>query len=265
MAVRFCGRCGTPNAAGVAFCGNCGAPLAGAQAAVAVASPAAAPAAAYPQYRYGYAPSAPARGRISPVAWAAILGGVLGLAVLVLSLFAVLAIAGAFKTCTSGCGPLHVTPFPEPNSFSSRAYGYQVGYPSSWSIEQQDDAGVILQTRLHGSFVVRGQKSGKTDDRLIQESIAALPSEQWQNVQEVGPIHGAHIGSQDGTGKVYSAQLAPAGGQAQNVRIAVVAANRGGLSIVAIGVDPADTKGSPNGIPEAGPMDFVLAEFVWPG
>ena len=49
------------------------------------------------------------------------------------------------------------------------------------------------------------------------------------------------------------------------MRIAVVAANRGGLSIVAIGVDPADTKGSPNGIPEAGPMDFVLAEFIWPG
>ena len=49
MAVRFCGRCGTPNSAGVTFCGNCGAPLAGAQAAVAVAAPA--PAAAYPQYR----------------------------------------------------------------------------------------------------------------------------------------------------------------------------------------------------------------------
>ena len=96
MAARYCGRCGTPNPANVAFCGNCGAPLGAGQAAVAVAAaPAGAPA-AYPQYRYSYAPTAPARARVSPVTWAAVLGGVLGFAVLVFSLFAVLAIRGAF-------------------------------------------------------------------------------------------------------------------------------------------------------------------------
>jgi hypothetical protein len=158
-----------------------------------------------------------------------------------------------------------VSPLPESASYSSRAFGFEVGYPSSWSVAQSDDSSVALSTRLHGSFVVAGEKAGKSDDRLIQEAIGSLPSSQWQNVQEVGPIHGAHIGVQDGTGKVFSAQLAPSGGQAQNVRIAVVVATRGNLSVIAMGIDPADVKGSPNGIPEAGPFDFVLAEFQWPG
>jgi hypothetical protein len=193
-----------------------------------------------------------------------VLGGVLGFAVLVLSLFAVLAIRGVFAPCTARCGPIRATPFPEPSSFTSRAYGYQVGYPSSWTIQQEDDGGVVLGTRLHGSFTVRGQKGGKPDEQLIREAIAGLPSSQWQNIQEVSSIRGAHVGGQDGVGKIYSAQLMPAVGQAQNVRIAVLAAHRGSLSIVAVGVDPADVKGSPNGIPEANAFDYVLAEFTWP-
>jgi hypothetical protein len=258
MAARFCGRCGAPNPGGAPYCGNCGAPLtARMPAGVAVAS--------YPQYRYAYAPGAPVRPQVGPVVWAAVVGGMVGFAVLVFSLVAVLAIRGAFAPCTASCGPLRVTPFPEPSTFTSRAYGYKVGYPSSWSVEQQDDAAVVLSTKLHGSFVVRGTKSGKSDDQLVQEAIADLPSSQWQNVQEVGPLHGAHIGVQDGAGRIYSAQVGPSGGQAENVRIAVVAANRRGLSVVALGVDPADIKGSPNGIPEANSFDYVLAEFTWPG
>jgi hypothetical protein len=225
----------------------------------------AAPVAPYPQYRYVYAPAAPARPQVGPVGWAAALGGVVGFAVLLFSLVAILAIKGVFAPCTVNCGPLRVTPFPEPSSFTSRAFGYKVGYPSTWSIEQQDDAGIVLATKLHGSFAVRGTKNGKSDDQLLQDAIAGLPSSQWQNVQEVGPLHGAHIGGQDGVGRIYSAQVAPAGGQAENVRIAVVAANRGGLSVIAFGVDPADVKGSPNGIPEASSFDYVLAEFTWPG
>ena len=81
----------------------------------------------------------------------------------------------------------------------------------------------------------------------------------------VGPIHGAHIGFQDGTGTVYSADLAPAGGQAQRVRIAALAATKGSLSVTVLGIDPADPKNSPNGIPEADEFDFVLSEFTWPG
>jgi hypothetical protein len=45
----------------------------------------------------------------------------------------------------------------------------------------------------------------------------------------------------------------------------MAAANRGGLAVVALGVDPADLKGSPNGNPEASAFDYVLAEFTWPG
>jgi hypothetical protein len=262
MVARFCGRCGAPNPGGAPYCGKCGAPLAAwMPAGVAVA----APVAPYPQYRYSYAPGPPARSHVGPLAWAAVLGGVIGFAVLVFSLVAVLAIRGAFFPCTASCGPLRVTPFPEASSFTSRAYGYKVGYPSSWSVEQKDDTAVVLSTKLHGSFVVRGTKNGKSDDQLVQQAIADLPSSQWQNIQEVGPLHGAHIGVQNGVGRIYSAQVAPSGGQAENVRIAVVAANRGGLSVVALGVDPADVKGSPNGIPEANSFDYVLAEFTWPG
>ena len=272
MAARFCGRCGFPNPTGAGFCGNCGSSL-GSPAWVAVAaaplpSPTAriaAPAVAPTRYRYAYTPVAAPGARLNPVALAAVLGGVLGFSVLVFSLLAGLAIRGVFTPCTAFCGPVRITPLPEVSSFTSRAYGYEVGYPSSWTIQQEDDGGVVLTTRLHGSFAVRGQKGGEPDEQLIREAIAGLPSSQWQNVQEVSSVHGAHIGGQDGAGKIYSAQLMPAAGQAQHVRIAVLAAHRGSLSIVAVGVDPADVKGSPNGIPEANAFDYVLAEFGWPG
>jgi hypothetical protein len=182
-----------------------------------------------------------------------------------LAVFALLAAQGTFRPCTQRCGPRQVTPLPELSSFTSSTYHYAVGYPPNWSIQQQDGGSVAFSTRIRGAFVVRGQRAGKPESQLIQEAIAGLPSSQWQNVQLVAPIHGAHIGFQDGAGAVYSADLAPAGGQALKVRIAVLAASKGALSVTVMGIDPADPEHSPNGIPEADDFDYVLSEFSWPG
>jgi hypothetical protein len=258
MVARFCGRCGAPIAPGALYCGNCGAPLATAPpTAAAVAYP------AYPQYVYPYAPARPPDARLGPLLLGGAMAGVLVLAVLALSVFAVVARGSSFKPCTARCGPRTVTPFPEQNSFTSKAFRFRVGYPAGWSIQDHDDSSVAFSTRLSGAFLVQGEKPGKSDDALIQQAISSLPSSRWQNVQPLGPIHGAHIGQQDGSGQLFSASLEPAGGQAQKVRIAVIAATHSGVSVTIMGIDPADDQHSPNGIPEAELFDYVLAEFTW--
>jgi hypothetical protein len=235
--------------------------------AYAYAAPAPAPGyAAYPQYRYPYAYPRPASAapRLGPILVGSALTGIVGISIIALVVVGLLAVQGTFEPCTQRCGPRQVSPLPELNSFTSSTYHYQVGYPPNWAIQQQDGGSVAFSTRIRGAFVVRGQKAGKSDAQLIQEAIAGLPSSQWQNVQVVATLHGSHIGFQDGAGTVYSADLAPAGGQAQRVRIAALAASRGGLSVTVLGIDPADPKNSPNGIPEADDFDFVLSQFTWP-
>jgi hypothetical protein len=83
-------------------------------------------------------------------------------------------------------------------------------------------------------------------------------------VTKVNSLIGAHLGDQDGVGAVYSANLINASQTATKVRFALIAASRGAVTVVVFAVDPADTKGSPNGMPEAQSFDYLCTEFSWP-
>ena len=74
---------------------------------------------------------------------------------------------------------------------------------------------------------------------------------------------GAHIGDQDGAGAVYSANLVGSSQTATKVRFAVIAATKGGVTVVVFAADPADPKNSPNGMPEGQEFDYLCTEFVW--
>jgi zinc-ribbon domain len=251
--VRFCGRCGAPLAPGAPFCGRCGAPVA--QGAL-----------AQPVYRYpsppaGYAPPRPTT-RLAPALVAGGLIVVLIVAAVVVAGVLLARVAGGGHTpCTSNCGPKLVTPLPEEASFRSSTYNFQVNYSKAWTVRSQDAASVSLGTRA-GIVEVAGTK-GVSPDQEIATVIADLPSSTWQDVQVVSTLKGAHIGDQDGIGRIYSANLVGNSQTATKVRFAVVAAEKNGVTVVVFAADPADTKNSPNGIPEAQDFDYLCTEFDW--
>lgn len=251
---RFCGNCGAQVPPGAPFCGRCGAP----QPPLPVAMPA----------PYAYPAATPRRrtgiGRISgtQIAVAAVLLIVLSIVTIGLSAFAVSQVIGTRKPCTSNCGAKIVTPLPAPATYKSSAFGYEVDYNPDWTVRSQDSQGVILATKL-GLLQVAGTKSGQPLQTLMQATVSALPSSSWQDVVQVTDLKGAHIGDQDGIGAVYSANLIQTNAKAAKVRFFVIAATKGGVTVVIFGVNPSDTKDFPNGIPEGQEFDALLQEFQW--
>ena len=260
---RFCGRCGSPVAAGVPFCGRCGAPQ---LAPAAVAAPAAySPPAAY-SYRIAPPGSFPGtRGpKLPQIMVAAGLLIILSLATVAVSAFAVSrVIGGTHTTCTANCSPKIVTPLPESNTYRSTAFKYEVDYNSEWTVRSQDGNGISLGTKI-GNLDVVGMKASASTSQLIQATVAALPSATWQNVSQGSDLKGAHIGEQDGLGAIYTADLVGSNATATKVVFVVVAATRGGISVVIFAVNPADVKDYPNGMPEGQEFDYLCQEFRWP-
>jgi hypothetical protein len=277
---RFCGRCGAQLLSTAAFCGRCGMPqfaaAAGApqyaaavatpQLAGAVAAPPAAPPAAY-GYRLAQPDTFPRLGRVK-VSQPMVIGGlllILAIATVSVSALAVSrAIGGTHSTCTANCSPKIVTPLSEPNTYRSASFNFEVDYSSDWKVRSQDANGVSLGTRL-GRLDVIGSRSQLSLSQLIDGTVSALPTSTWQSVSRVSDLKGAHIGDQDGLGAVYSANLVGSNATATKIRFAVIAATRGGVSVVIFALDPAAPKTYPNGMPEGQDFDYLCQEFRWSG
>jgi hypothetical protein len=277
---RFCGRCGAQLLSTAAFCGRCGMPqfaaAAGApqlaaavatpQLAGAVAAPPAAPPAAY-GYRLAQPDTFPRLGRVK-VSQPMVIGGllvILAVATVSVSALAVSrAIGGTHSTCTANCSPKIVTPLSEPNTYRSASFNFEVDYSSDWKVRSQDASGVSLGTRL-GRLDVIGSRSQVSLSQLIDGTVSALPTSTWQSVSRVSDLKGAHIGDQDGLGAVYSANLVGSNATATKVRFAVIAATRGGVSVIIFALDPAAPKTYPNGMPEGQDFDYLCQEFRWSG
>jgi len=253
---RFCGRCGSPLAPGAPFCGRCGAPQ---QVAAAVAASApyvyrAAPPGAYPGTRSP---------RLSQIMVAGALLVILSVATVAISAFAVSrVIGGTHATCTANCNPKIVQPLPASSTYMSSAFKYQVDYNDHWTVRSSDAGGISLGTKV-GTLDVTGMKASTDLPGLIQGAVTALPSATWQNVTRYADLKGAHIGDQNGLGAVYSANLVGSNATATKVMFVVIAATRGGVSVVVFGVNPADLKNFPNGMPEGQEFDYLCQEFRW--
>ena len=249
--LRFCGRCGAPLPPGATYCGRCGTPVATAAVAQAV-------------YRYAPPPTYPAP-RQYKLAPAMIAGGLVVVLIVVAVVVGAFAasqfVGGGHKPCTANCSPKFIQPLAEEASYRSSAYKFQVNYSSAWTVRTQDASGVLLGTRL-GSVQVTGSKGG-TPDQALQSSLSALPTSKWQDVTLVGNLKGAHVGEQDGSGAIYSANLVGSSQTATKVRFAVIAATRGGVTVVVFAIGPADPKNSPNGMPEGQEFDYLCTEFLW--
>ena len=251
---RFCGHCGAQVPPGAPFCGRCGAPQRQL------------PIPTYPAYAYPAAPARQVTGarRITgtQIAVAIALLIVLSIVTVAVSSYAVSQVLATHKACTSNCGARIVTPLPAPATYHSTAFGYQVDYDPEWTVRTRDTQGVTLATRL-GLLQVAGTRSSTPLDQVLQSTVSALPSSEWQDVVHVTDLKGAHIGDQDGMGAVYSANLIGTNATATKVRFFVIAATKGGVTVVIFGVNPADIKNYPNGIPEGQEFDALCQEFTW--
>ena len=251
----YCGRCGAPLAPGATFCGRCGTPVA-AQAAVAPR-----PMYQYPQGR----PQVYRAGRSSRLGPAMIAGGLVLILIVVATVVGVIAASqlssGGHSACTSNCSPKLITPLPEEATYHSSTYHFTVNYFSEWTMRAQSTSGLELGTKL-GTVSFTGTSGGQANQAL-QSTVSGLPSATFQDVKLVANLKGAHLADQDGVGQVYSATLVGSSQTATKIRLAVVAATRGGVTVVMLAVNPADTKNFPNGMPEGQLFDYVCTEFAW--
>ena len=254
QATRYCARCGAPLAPGATYCGRCGTPVA----LQAVA--------AQPMYRYPSAPppQIPTAGhyRLAP---ALIAGGLIVVLIVVAVVVGGIAASqfasGNHSTCTANCSPKFVAPLAEEASWRSSAYKFQVNYSSAWTIRSEDANGVVLGTKL-GYVSVVGSRGSNTD-QVLQSTVAALPSSQFQDVTAVSPLKGAHVGNQDGVGEIYSASFVGTSQTAAKVRFAVIVASQHNVTIAVFALNPSDVKNSPNGMPEGQAFDYLCTEIVW--
>lgn len=257
----YCGRCGAPLAPGAGFCGRCGTPVA------LPAPPAAAPAYAGPAgYAYPQAPRvAYPTARQFRLSQGMIAGGLVVIVLVIAAAVSGIAVAqfanGNRSVCTSNCGPKFVSPLPEQASYRSSAYRYEVNYFTRWTVRGQDDASITLGTK-YGSVQVVGMNAANPD-QVLQQTVNQLPSARFQDVALVSDLKGAHIGSQDGSGAVYSANFVGTSQTATKVRFAVIVATHGGVTIVVFALDPAAPKDFPNGMPEGQAFDYLCTEIVW--
>jgi hypothetical protein len=169
--------------------------------------------------------------------------------------------AGAHSTCKSNCSPKLITPLPAEATYHSATLHFTVNYFSEWTVRSQSTSGVELGTKL-GTVAFTGTSGGQADQAL-QSTVSGLPSANFQAVTLIANLKGAHLGDQDGVGQVYSANLVGSSQTATKIRFAVVAATRGGVTVVMLAVNPADPKNFANGIPEGQLFDYVCTEFAW--
>lgn len=251
---RFCGRCGAMVPPGSPFCGRCGAPQV---ALTAVAQP---QAYAYP---VGPAPEPTRAFSGTQIAIAVGLMVVLSVITIAVSAFAASKVISSQKpSCTVNCGAKYVDPLPESKTYKSSSLHFEVDYSSSYKLRSQDSAHVTVGTRL-GLFQLSGMRTSDQPDIVLLNTVAALPNAEWQSVARVSVLKGAHLGSQNGIGAVYSANLIGSNAKATKVRFVVVVAAKNGVTVVFFALNPVDTKNFPNGIPEGQAFDYVCQEFRW--
>ena len=175
--------------------------------------------------------------------------------------------------CTINCPPPEanvqaqtaaIAGLAEEKTYTSSAFGFSVDYSSSWSVQDSGPDGVVFATKA-GILEIVGLRTSSSPTQLIGERIGGLNRSRLPDIRAAGPIRGAHVGSVNGVGQLYAATLLPSsgGGEGLLVRIGVIVARKGNLTVRVMALLPFDNG---NGvIVGAGDADYGLTEFRWPG
>jgi hypothetical protein len=154
-----------------------------------------------------------------------------------------------------------VTPRAEQKNFRSSGLGFQVAYSDKWKLDSSNAAKAVFQTR-DGLLEVAGVTVSPA--QALTRRAAELPRSRVPDLRQAGAIRGAHIGIEEGVGVLYAGALVPesGGGQGTEVRIALIAARRGNLTMLFTALVPYDTR---TGRLPADDIDYAMTEFRWPG
>jgi len=170
--------------------------------------------------------------------------------------------------CTVNCPPprsqgIAATGLPEAETFTSPKLGWVLAYPKAWKVEDTSGDNVLFQTRA-GLLKVEAAKTTTDLGTLLDRARAAVDNAELPDLESVGTLRGAHLGSQQAEGRLYQATFYPpsGGGRGLLVRIGIVAATRDGVTVVCTAIAPYDQH---SGRMAAEDIDYAFTEFRWPG
>jgi hypothetical protein len=209
------------------------------------------------------APSATGGRRIGSLGW---FGGVLGLILLsiLFNIISNLEQSGPVSCVPPQCtlppprhGPLHAT-----SRYTSSQYGFSVDY-STGNIQpsQTTASSIAWDGQLSDSSEVTWSISGTpANGRSAQQIVQSTQSASYSDAQLAYTIPDASLGYNPGYGAVYDVTVSPASGESEHDRLVVMAATRGKLALVLVGLGPYESAG-PGSDPQPNPADTPLVEL----
>jgi hypothetical protein len=169
--------------------------------------------------------------------------------------------------CGFYCGPHVEAPLAAASTYVNKAHGFSIDYPAASLSVATDQSDVVEFHSKLGPIQFKVVKASSLD-AAIKDAADQLPSATFQDMEQIGPVRGAEIGYVPGKGTAWSASYAPSGGGGSSpVRIAVIAAQSHGLTLVATMFSDydSDTAHAPYGLAGDALFDYPISNFHWPG
>ena len=193
-------------------------------------------------------------------------GGLLAVIVFVISLIAVL-VRVIPTPCSRGCGPASGQQAATASVYTNPKWGYSVPYdPSVFSVGGQDQNGVTLNASNGDGAIQFEATSGNNVNAANQAALNALPSSEFQGLQQIGPVRGAEIGLVDGQGVAFSGQYVdPSGINATPVGVVVFSSTQNGVTITVTAFSSAsnDNADGPYGLSIGQQLDSPVTFTTW--
>jgi hypothetical protein len=193
------------------------------------------------------------------------IGAILAL-VVVISAVATLVHPGP-QPCGLYCGPQSQPPLAAASTYTNSAHGFSIDYPADRLSVSADKPDSVEFHSDGGPIEFQVVRAASLED-AVSQAQQQLDSSVFQDMQEVGPVRGAELGYVPGRGTVWSATYQPPdGGDSGPVRIAIIAAQSGGLTVVATMFSDYDsgTDHAPYGLSGDATFDYPISGFHFPG
>jgi len=207
----------------------------------------------------------------------------MALAILILAVIG-LAILGAAQTpINTKCTGLSCTvPGPRahalapPTRYTSSAYGFSLDYSTSnVTPSDMNDHSISWDAQLNDGSEVTWTFSGTNPNgRDAHQIVDDTQSSNFVDATPAYTIPGADVGYTPGYGNVYDLSVAPNGGASVHDRLIIIAAIKGNVAVVFVGLGPfrktdpqTDDHPNPAETPliNLGDVDLSLKSVIWPG
>ncbi len=194
--------------------------------------------------------------------------GLGGIALLVVVISAIASLVHpTSQPCGLVCGPPVQPPLEAASTYTNSAHGFSIDYPASQLSVASSDADSV-EFHSDGGPITFAVVSTSSLDDAVNQAQQNLDSATFQEMQVVGQVRGAEIGYVPGRGTVWSANYQSSDGSSSGqVRIAIIAARSGGLTVVATMVSDYDssTGHAPYGLSGDSTFDYPISGFHFPG